>query len=188
MLKIAKRLARRNLDLLGPLLSAGKSIVGIEPSCIAAFREETGNLYPNDEDARRLAAQTYTLAELLQRDGNGFDAPPVRSPVIVQGHCHHKAIMGLDAEQKLYESMGIDWGDQDWGCCGMAGSFGYEREKYDVSMRIGERFLLPAVREQPDATVVADGFSCRSQIKHGTGRQPLHTAQLLRHAIREKEA
>jgi len=185
MLKIARRLTRRNLDLLGPHLSRGAAIVGIEPSCIAAFREETGNLFPSDEDARRLAAQTHTLAEFLEKQAPEFEPPRIRRPVVVQGHCHHKAIMGLDAEKKLYERMGVDWGDADWGCCGMAGSFGYEAEKYDVSIAIGERFLLPAVRERPEATVVADGFSCRSQIRHGAERQPLHTAQLLRQALRE---
>jgi FAD/FMN-containing dehydrogenase/Fe-S oxidoreductase len=186
MLKIAKRLARHNLDALAPQLSQGAAIVGIEPSCIAAFRDETGNLFPSNEDARRLATQTYTLAEFLGEHGNGFIPPRLDRPAIVQGHCHHKAIMGLDAEQKLFESMGIDWGDSDWGCCGMAGSFGYEKEKYDVSMAIGERFVFPAVRERGDAVVVADGFSCRSQVKHGTGRQPLHTAQLLTQALRKE--
>jgi FAD/FMN-containing dehydrogenase/Fe-S oxidoreductase len=185
MLKLARRFARRNLDALGPQLTAGVPIVGLEPSCIAAFREETGNLFPRDEDARRLKEQTYTLAELLERHAADFEAPPLGRPAIVQGHCHHKAIMGLDAERRLLEGMGVHWGTEDWGCCGMAGSFGYEREKYEISMQVGERFLLPALRQAPDALVIADGFSCRSQIRHGAQREGLHTAQAVALALRE---
>jgi FAD/FMN-containing dehydrogenase/Fe-S oxidoreductase len=184
MLKIAKRLARRNLDRLGPLLSDGATIVGLEPSCIAAFREETGDLCPHDEDARRLAAQTKTFAEFLR--AGGYQSPKLGRPAIVQGHCHHKAIMGLEAERALLEDMGVEWGAEDWGCCGMAGSFGYEAHKYDVSMKVGERHLLPAVRSMPDAVVIADGFSCRSQVKQGAGRQALHTAQAVALALRSQ--
>jgi len=184
MLKIAKRLTRRNLELLGPRLSQGARIIGIEPSCIAAFRDETGNLFPSDEDARRLKAQTYTLAEFLAQHAPELELPRVHGRVVVQGHCHHKAIMGMDAEQKLFESMGIDWGEQDWGCCGMAGSFGYEDEKYEVSMAIGERVLLPAVRKaSSDALIVSDGFSCREQIQQSTGRKALHLAEVVQMAL-----
>jgi FAD/FMN-containing dehydrogenase/Fe-S oxidoreductase len=181
MLKIAKRFARRNLDLLGPLLSDGATIVGLEPSCIAAFRDETGDLCPQDEDARRLAAQTKTLAEFLR--AGGYEPPKLSRPAIVQGHCHHKAIMGLDAERALLEAMGVEWGTEDWGCCGMAGSFGYEDHKYDISMKVGERHVLPAVRSAPDALVIADGFSCRSQVKQGAGREALHTAEVIALAL-----
>jgi Fe-S oxidoreductase len=177
MLKIAKRFARRNLDLLGPLLSDGATIVGLEPSCIAAFRDETSDLCPRDEDARRLAAQTKTIAEVLR--AGGYEPPKLDRPAIVQGHCHHKAIMGLDAERELLEGMGVCWGDEDWGCCGMAGSFGYEAHKYGTSIQVAERHLLPALRTAPDALVIADGFSCRSQVKQGAGREALHTAQVL---------
>jgi FAD/FMN-containing dehydrogenase/Fe-S oxidoreductase len=184
MLKIARRFTRRNLDLLGPSLSEGATIVGLEPSCIAAFRDETSDLFPHDEDARRLAAQTKTLAEFLR--AGGYQPPRLGRPAIVQGHCHHKAIMGLDESRALLEGMGVDWGAEDWGCCGMAGSFGYEASKYDVSMKVGERHLLPAVRSAPDALVIADGFSCRSQVKQGAGREALHTAQALALALRNQ--
>ncbi|QEC48226.1 hypothetical protein FSW04_12055 [Baekduia soli] len=183
MLRLAKWLARRNLDTLGPYLTQGVPIIGLEPSCIAVFRDETSNLLPHDEDARRLRTQTLTLAELLQRHAPDYVPPALKRPAIVQGHCHHKAIMGLGAEQRLLEMMGVDWGTQDWGCCGMAGSFGYEAEKYAISMQIGERFVLPAVRDAPEAIVIADGFSCRSQIKHGAGRHGVHTAQALALAL-----
>ncbi len=92
--------------------------------------------------------------------------------------------MGLDAERALLEAMGVEWGSEDWGCCGMAGSYGYEEHKYDISMKVGERHLLPAVRSAPDALVIADGFSCRSQIKQGAGREALHTAQAIALALR----
>ncbi len=141
---------------------------------------------PHDEDARRLAAQTKTLAEFLHV--GGYQPPPLGRPAIVQGHCHHKAIMGLDAERALLEKMGVQWGVEDWGCCGMAGSFGYEADKYDVSMKVGERHLLPAVRSEPDALVIADGFSCRSQVKQAAGRQAVHTAQAIALALRAQTA
>src|SRR4051794_41770390 len=115
---------RANMEVLGPRMSSGANIVGIEPSCIAAFRDESGNLFPADENARRLKAQTYTLAEFLDKCAPEFEPPRIERPVVVQGHCHHKAIMGMDAEQKLYESMGVDFGGGDWGCCGMAGGLG----------------------------------------------------------------
>ena len=87
--------------------------------------------------------------------------------------------MGLDAERSLLEAVGVSWGEADWGCCGMAGSFGYEARKYDISMQVAERHLLPALRTAPDALVIGDGFSCRSQVKQGAGRQALHTAQVI---------
>jgi Fe-S oxidoreductase len=91
--------------------------------------------------------------------------------------------MGLDAERGLLEAMGVEWGAEDWGCCGMAGSFGYAASKYDISMQIGERHLLPAVRSSPNALIIADGFSCRSQVKQGAGREALHTAQAVARAL-----
>ncbi len=100
--------------------------------------------------------------------------------VLVQGHCHQRAVMGMDADEAVLDRLRVDWETPDSGCCGLAGSWGFEADKYELSMAIGERALFPAVRHADPATiVVADGFSCRTQIEHGTGRRAVHLAQLI---------
>jgi Fe-S oxidoreductase len=112
--------------------------------------------------------------------------PQLRRRAIVHGHCHHEAVMGMEAERRVYQRLGLDFDLLDSGCCGMAGAFGFEREHYDVSVRIGERRLLPAVRDAaPDTLVVADGYSCQTQIAQLTGRSGLHTAQVVKMALDE---
>jgi FAD/FMN-containing dehydrogenase/Fe-S oxidoreductase len=183
MLDEAKRLWRRTFEVLGPAITRGLPIVGLEPSCVAAFRDELPNLFPGDDRAHRLCNQTKTLAELL-RDAH-YAAPPLQARVLLHGHCHEKAVLDFDAERQLLESMHVDLEVPDSGCCGLAGSFGYEADHYDISMAIGERVLLPAVRDAGrDTLLVADGFSCREQIEHGTGRRAHHVAELLAYAIR----
>jgi Fe-S oxidoreductase len=184
MLDTAKRLWRRNLELLRPQLDAGVPVVGIEPSCVAAFRDELPNLFPRDASARRLAATTFTLGELLERHAPGWEPPRLGRHAIVHGHCHQEAIMGMSAEKRLLERVGLDFELLDSGCCGMAGAFGFERDHHDISVRIGERRLLPRVREaDADTLVVADGFSCRTQIEQLAGRRALHTAEVVQMAI-----
>jgi FAD/FMN-containing dehydrogenase/Fe-S oxidoreductase len=186
MLPTAKRLLRRVLSTLRPQIRAGVPLVGMEPSCVATFRDELVELFPHDEDARRLSRQSYTLAEFLRSRDGGWRPPSLDRAAVVQAHCHHKSVMGVDAEEALLADAGLDARFLDSGCCGMAGSFGYEADKYDVSVAAGERGLLPAVRGLPgDTLVVADGFSCRGQIEQQTDRQALHTAQVLRLALRE---
>ncbi|HJT59561.1 MAG TPA: hypothetical protein VJ761_23835, partial [Ktedonobacteraceae bacterium] len=105
---------------------------------------------------------------------------------VVHGHCHHKAIMKLDDEESLLTKLGLDYHVLDSGCCGMAGAFGFEREHYDLSIKAGERVLLPAVRHADKETlIIADGFSCREQIEQTTDRQALHVAQVIQMAMRE---
>lgn len=143
------------------------------------FRDELGNLMPADEDAKRLARQTLTLSEFVARHAAGHRWPALARRALVHGHCHHKAVMGFAADEALLRRLGLDVEILDAGCCGMAGS-GFEREHYDISMRIGERALLPAVRRAaPDTLIVADGFSWREQVVQATGRRPLHLAQVL---------
>jgi FAD/FMN-containing dehydrogenase/Fe-S oxidoreductase len=179
----AKRLLRETLRELEPELAAGTPIVGLEPSCVAVFRDELGNLFPNDDAAKRLKAQAMTLSELLTRDD--VPLPQLKGKALVQAHCHHKAIMKFEPEEALLRRMGLDVDLPDSGCCGMAGAFGFEEEHYDVSMRIGERVLLPRVRAAArDTLIVADGFSCREQIVQGTGRRTLHLAEVLQLALR----
>jgi FAD/FMN-containing dehydrogenase/Fe-S oxidoreductase len=183
MLKRAKRQLRRILDALRPALADGVALVALEPSCVAVFRDELVNLFPDDEDAQRLSRQSFFLSEFLVREG--FEPPKLAGRAIVHGHCHHKAIAKMTSEEALLGKLGLDFEILDSGCCGLAGSFGYEADHYDISMKIGERMLLPAVRAAPEATlVVADGFSCREQIAHATDRRAVHLAEVLQMALR----
>src|SRR6266550_2632200 len=181
MLDLAEAYLRKILDRLRDEIRAGTPIVGVEPSCIAVFKDELVNLWPNDEDARRLSKQAHHFSEFIATQTNGWEPPQLRRKVLLHGHCHHKATGGTGPEKRLLEKMGAEVEELDAGCCGMAGGWGYERGHYDVSIACGERKLLPTVREAPAETiVVADGFSCRSQIEQtGTGRRGLHAAQVL---------
>jgi len=182
----AKGLLRTAVDALHPAVERGTPVVGLEPSCTAAFRDELPNLFPDDPAARAVAGNFLTLGELLRRDE--VDLPRGLSSVpggaLLHGHCHHDAVMGLGPEAELLAALGLDLEVLDAGCCGMAGSFGFEADKYDVSIACGERALLPAVRAAgQDTLLVADGFSCREQIRQATGRRAEHTAEILRRAV-----
>jgi FAD/FMN-containing dehydrogenase/Fe-S oxidoreductase len=183
MLALAQRKLREVMTALRPALHRGTPIVVLEPSCAAVFRDELLNLFPEDEDAQRLSQQCLLLSELLARD-QAYRPPPLRRQALMHAHCHHQAVMGTADETRLLQAMGIEVRTPESGCCGVAGSFGYEH--YELSMKIGERALLPAVRKAAkDALVVADGFSCRAQIEHGTPRRALHLAEVLQMALRE---
>ena len=183
MLDLARRLWRRTYRILGEHVEQGTPIVGLEPSCVAAFRDELPGMFPGDEAAQRLSRQTLTLSELLVR--RDYQPPRIAARALVHGHCHDKAILDFGAERHLLEQMGLELAVPDSGCCGLAGAFGFEPEHYDISMQIGERVLLPAVRAEPDTTlVIADGFSCREQVRHGAGRDAIHLAELLAAALR----
>jgi Fe-S oxidoreductase len=184
MLDRAKRTLAHVMHIIAAEIRDGVPIVGLEPSCVAVFRDELGNLFPNDEQARRLGQQTFTLSEFLEKKAPHFRPPLLHRRAIVHAHCHHRAIMKVDAECSILQKMGLDFEMPDSGCCGMAGSFGFERDRYEVSMRIGERVLLPAVRRLPeDALIIADGFSCREQISQATDRRALHLAEVLQMAM-----
>jgi Fe-S oxidoreductase len=188
MLDTAKLLLRRLVKRLAPYARAGVPIVGLEPSCVAAMRDELRSMLVHDEDAVRVSESTMTLAEFLQEHAEGWDMPRLSRRAIVHGHCHHDAIMGLDPDKKLLERLGLDYELLDSGCCGMAGSFGFEADKYDISVAVGERRLLPAVREAPrDSLIVADGFSCRTQIEQLTDRRAVHTAEAIEMAMEHGE-
>jgi FAD/FMN-containing dehydrogenase/Fe-S oxidoreductase len=179
MLTLARRYLRRILDALRGEIRAGVPVVGLEPSCVAVFKDELPKMFPHDEDAKRLARQAFHFVEFLEREG--FEPPTLPGRVLLHGHCHHKATGGIEAERALLERMGVEVEAPDAGCCGLAGSFGFEADHYDISMACGERVLLPAVRKAGDGTlVVADGFSCRTQIEHGTGRRALHVAEVVK--------
>ena len=185
MLPLAKQLWEHTFDVLGGALARGTPIVGLEPSCVSAFHEELPALFPDDPRAHQLAVQVTTLPELLVADR--YRPPELHARALAHGHCHHKSVLDYDAEQQLLRAMGLELESPDSGCCGLAGSFGYEREHYDISMAIGERVLLPAVRELPADLVIADGFSCREQILHGTGRHAYHVAELIAVTLAESD-
>jgi Fe-S oxidoreductase len=187
MLDLAKRQLRQILDTLNDDIAAGTPVVGLEPSCVAVFRDELTNLFPHDEAAKRLAAQTMTLSEFLRQYRPNWRPPRVDRKAVVHGHCHHKAVMGFTAESEVLGQAVRDVEILDSGCCGMAGSFGFKREQYEISQQIGELVVLPAVRRASGQDIiVADGFSCRQQIAQGTSRRALHTAEVLHLALQEE--
>jgi Fe-S oxidoreductase len=161
--------------------------VVLEPSCCSVFRDEMHSLFPESEQAHRLAENTFTLSEFLEKKRPQYHPPQMRRRAIVQGHCHHKAILHMHEETTLMKKAGLDYTVLDSGCCGMAGSFGYEKDKYEVSIACGERSLLPSVRKAGLSTIiVADGFSCKEQIAQQTGRHALHLAEVLNMGLRDQ--
>ncbi|MBP0459860.1 FAD-binding and (Fe-S)-binding domain-containing protein [Streptomyces montanisoli] len=181
-LDTAKRVLSRSIQTLQPWIEAGTPVVGLEPSCTAVFRADAPELMPDDEDVKRLAKQFLTFSELLLRHApEDWQPPTLTRAATVQTHCHQHAITKFDADRELMRRAGIDADVLDEGCCGLAGNFGFEAGHHDVSMRIAEQGVLPAVRDAaPDAFVLADGFSCRTQIEQGgAGRGVLHLAEAL---------
>lgn len=178
----ARRVLERSLRTLEPHLIAGTPIVGLEPSCTAALRHDAPDLLAGNPLATAAAANTRTFSELLV--DAGWKPPQVGGEALVQTHCHQHAVLGFDADRALMDAAGIDATVPDSGCCGLAGNFGFERSHYELSKAVGERVLLPAVRSLPEATaVLADGFSCRTQIAQGTTRRARHLAELLAAAL-----
>jgi FAD/FMN-containing dehydrogenase/Fe-S oxidoreductase/NAD(P)-dependent dehydrogenase (short-subunit alcohol dehydrogenase family) len=187
MLTVARHLLQDILSTLQGEIRRQVPIVVLEPSCAAVFRDELKNLFPHNEDARRLSESVFLLSEFLIQQN--YNPPRLPRKAIVQLHCHHAAIMKADAERAMLQRLGLDFQILDSGCCGMAGGFGFEKQHYDISMQVGERVLLPAVRRaDPEALIIADGFSCREQIRQATGRQAQHLAQVVQSAIREEAA
>jgi FAD/FMN-containing dehydrogenase/Fe-S oxidoreductase len=187
MLDEAKNYLNRILHALGPQIDAGLPMVVLEPSCASVFRDELVNLFPRNARAQRLRAQTFLLSEFLQHYAPGYEPPQLSRKVLVHGHCHHKALMKMTDEEALLRKMGTELYLPDSGCCGMAGAFGFEKDKFEISQAIGERVLLPAVRQAlPDTLIIADGFSCREQIAQATGRKAMHLSEVLQLALDER--
>ncbi|HET9163408.1 MAG TPA: FAD-linked oxidase C-terminal domain-containing protein [Solirubrobacterales bacterium] len=184
MLRLARRQLRRVLDALAGEIERGTPLIALEPSCGAVFRDELLSLFPDDPQAKRLARMTSSLGELLARE-DGVELPRFERRALVHLHCHQKATSDTDCDLAVLERLGVDAEVLDSGCCGLAGSFGYEAgEHYEVSMKAAERALMPAIREaEPGTLVIADGFSCRSQIEHCGEPAPLHLAQVLEKAV-----
>ena len=171
----------RVLNELAPQIAAGTLVVMLEPSCASVFRDELLNFFPHDERAQRLAAQTVMLSEQLARSPGAWHPPqrPGRR-IVVHGHCHQKALMTIKDEIALLEATGANVEALDSGCYGMAGPFGFESDKFEVSQTLAERVLLPAVRAAgPEDILVSNGFSCREQIAQNSPRRAVHLAEVL---------
>ena len=188
MLDAAKRNAARNVASVLPYVEQGAKLVGLEPSCILSFRDDYVDLL-DGENARRVSENTMLIEEFIlhaqANDGATIRYSKEPGRVMLQGHCHQKALVGMGkAMDVLSQLPGCEVDEISSGCCGMAGSFGLEKEHYDVSMKIGEQDLFPAIRErQNGATVVSEGMSCRHQIEDGTGVRAKHLVEVLADAI-----
>jgi FAD/FMN-containing dehydrogenase/Fe-S oxidoreductase len=169
------------LERLGPQIDAGMPFVVLEPSCASVFRDELTNFFPANERAQRLAKQTFLLSEMLAHHAPGYRPPHLGGrQMVLHGHCHQKALMGMEDELGLLLATHAEVNMLDSGCCGMAGPFGFERDKFEVSQALGERVLMPAVRAAaPETILVSDGFSCREQIRQNSPRHAVHLAEVL---------
>jgi FAD/FMN-containing dehydrogenase/Fe-S oxidoreductase len=178
----ARAYLERTIEVLRDEIRAGTPVVGMEPSCLAVFKDELGRMMPHDDDAQRLRKNAFHLDEFFEHFE--VEVPRLEREALVWGHCHHKATGGIASEEKLLSRMGVDVSSVSGGCCGLAGSWGFEEGKYEISMDCGEHALLPAVRDAARETiVVADGFSCKTQIEQAdTGRGALHVAQVMKMA------
>ncbi|HEX6881138.1 MAG TPA: FAD-binding oxidoreductase, partial [Terriglobales bacterium] len=184
-----KSYLRNVLRALRPQIELGTPIVVLEPSCASVLRDELHNLFPDDRLANKLREQTVLLSELLEKHGDDVELPSIKSHALVQGHCHHKSVLNYGAEQNVINKLGLDATFLNSGCCGMAGSFGFEQDKAAVSVAVGERVLLPEVRKaSPSTLIVADGFSCREQIAQETDRRALHLAEVIRLGLQPANA
>jgi Fe-S oxidoreductase len=176
-LDAARRILGRTVEELARHAAAGTPIVGLEPSCTAVLRQDAVDLL-DSEDARSVAANTRTLAELLAEQPGWTPPDLTGTTVVAQPHCHQHAVMGWTADRDLLVRAGATVHEVA-GCCGLAGNFGVERGHYEVSVAVAGQNLLPALDADPDAVVLADGFSCRTQIEDLRSRPSMHLAQLL---------
>ena len=190
MTEKALRNARFNVASLRPYVEQGAKLVGLEPSCILSFRDDYVDLLDGDAGARAVADSTMLVEEFIvqaqEERGAGLEfSDRAGGKLLFHGHCHQKALVGTRAAMQVLRSIpGCEAEEIKSGCCGMAGSFGFESEHYEISMKIGEQILLPAIRDQKgEFAVVADGVSCRQQIEHGTGRQAMHLVEVLANSL-----
>lgn len=176
----AKALWEKTFACLEAEIAAGTPVIGLEPACTSAFKDELPNLFPKRTEAKRLSGQVVHFTDFVAQRFERFPEPRRGGKALVQAHCHHHAVIGFDPEMELLQRLGLDVERPPQGCCGMAGAFGFAAESHDLAIAIGERVLLPKVREASRNTIiVADGFSCREQIERGSNRTTTHLAQLL---------
>ena len=177
-LDTARKLLRRSVDDLAEPAAAGVPIVGLEPSCTAVFRSDAVELLGASDSVAAVSGAVKTLAEVLNETPDWQPPDLSGTTAVVQPHCHHRAVLGFDADRKLLEKAAVTAHIVE-GCCGLAGNFGAERGHYDISVAVAENDLLPAVRRVPDAAVLTDGFSCRTQLQQLAARPGIHLAELL---------
>lgn len=184
MVAQAKENLRVIMDELTAEIEAGIPIIGLEPSTVSVFRDELPNLFPEDSRARNLSRQVYAFSEFMMSRSE-LDLPKFeRGKAILQVHCHHKSALDARSEAGLLSKLGLTVETPESGCCGMSGSFGFKPDHYELSVKLGEQALLPAVRSADAQTlVVASGYSCREQIEQGAQRQTLHVAEVMRLAL-----
>ncbi|MFF7645565.1 FAD-linked oxidase C-terminal domain-containing protein [Streptomyces canus] len=179
----ARTVLRRTLDLMSPVLETRAPVVVLEPSCAAALRTDLPELLHDDPRAACLASRVLTFAEALEQFAPDWRPPALNRPVVGQTHCHQHAVLGDTADRRLREAAGLT-GDLAGGCCGLAGNFGFEKGHFEVSRACAEEQLLPSVRHAPrDAVVLADGFSCRTQLEQLAGVRGRHLAEVLAEAL-----
>ncbi len=186
MLERAKSYLQNIMDNLKYYIEEGVPFVGLEASCVAVFRNELCNLFPNDNNAIRLNKAFKTLPEFIMDNEDKFEFKKLGKSVLMHQHCHHDNVMGYEADKKVLKKIGLEVTVPDSGCCGLAGSFGFEKgDKYEISRKEGERRIWPIVRDMDQDYLITDGFSCREQINHGTGKMPQHTAELIAKALED---
>lgn len=176
----ARKYLLHTLRVIEPYLNNSMPVVVLEPSCASVFRDELTNLLPHDPRAARLRASTYLLSEFLVKYAPEYRPPLRGGTFVVQAHCHHQAVMRMTDEIELLRMTGAEVQLLDSGCCGMAGPFGFQKDKYEVSQKLAGRGLLPAIRAaSPQTVFVADGFSCREQIAQNSDARGVHLAEVL---------
>ena len=189
MMTEVKKNAAYNVDRLSEYVKSGYEIVGFEPSCVSMLTDDYLDLIPG-EATKLVADHSYTfesyLSKLTNEENLALAFTDLQKTILVHGHCHQKSLVGTSSTLAVLRAIpGLDVSEISSGCCGMAGTFGYEKEKYDLSLKVGEQRLFPALREaRPDALIVADGESCRQQIRHATDREPRHLVQVVAEALR----
>jgi FAD/FMN-containing dehydrogenase/Fe-S oxidoreductase len=177
----AKKRFERTFQVLADEVGRATPIIAFEPACASTFKDELLNLYPDRQEAQRLSAQVVYFADFVAEHIDRFPKFLRGGSALVQAHCHHNAVIGFDSEMQLLDRLGLSVERPPQGCCGMAGAFGVAKDTFEVGRKIGERVLLPRVRElDPETIIVADGFSCRAQIEIHGGRRTMHIAELLR--------
>ena len=179
MLSAAKRTLEKILRHLAARIEKEMPIVVLEPSDASVFRDEMLHFFPQNENARRLAGRIFLFAEFLEKHAPLLAFRPTSQKAVVLGHCHQKSLSGTEADSRILSRSGLDFEILDSSCCGMAGAFGFKKETYAISMQVAEKTLFPALRKADQSTwILADGFSCREQVK-AAGRSAIHLAEAL---------
>jgi Fe-S oxidoreductase len=183
-LTTARKVLERTARILAPAMEAGLPIVVLEPSCATMLRSESRAVLGETPFTTYLAENVVTLAEALERYAPDWQPPAIDRPAVGQVHCHQSSVLGYDADRRLMARAGIDTAEMQQSCCGLAGNFGFEKGHFDVSQAAGERLLLPAIEGAPDnAVLLADGYSCRTQVQQLAGRRPQHLVEALAAAL-----